>query len=142
MSSTSEATLHPRHPLRMVSIALRIWLSFLILVMLWTAWVANGVLFEGWVRPLPFVYMALVALLWAMDVWNEYRVSICSALLGVGLAMRGAEILLFQDAYDIRTRMTAASVWVFIGVSVLVFGFMNLVAISRMTANSEVWGSK
>lgn len=140
MRSVVAGTLDSRHPLKLVNTVLRLWLVALMVVMTWNAFIANEVLLTGWIRPVPFIVMSVLAIVWALDTWNAWQVAICSSTLGVGLVLRGIEVLVFQEKYDMRTRLTAMSVWLFVGVSVLVFGFMNLVMISRVTANSKVWG--
>jgi len=136
----SNSELPHHHPLSRVNQALRIWLALTAVMMFWNAGISNAILLTGALRPVPFALLGLVALYWMAFPWSG-RVTIwCAALLCVGLWLRAAEVLVFGDVrYDIRTRATGTSIWILVGGTALVFGFLNLVAISRRAADVQVW---
>ena len=140
---THNSQLPSHHPLMRVSQALRVWLAMVAVIMFWNAVVANEILLNYPVKAVPFVLLGVVALVWLTHPWSG-RVTIwCSALLFVGLVLRAVEIATFgAEVYDPRSLATASSVWVLVAGTALVFGFLNLVAISRRAADVQVWGGK
>lgn len=130
------------HPLHRVNTGLRVWIAMIGVMLAWNAVVANGVLLDGWLRPIPFMVLAIVAGLWWFRTTSIDMTIFSSATIAVGLLLRASEVLLFGVDYDMRARMTAASVWTLIGGTTLVFGFLNLVAISRRQADVQVWGAR
>jgi len=140
---THNSQLPSHHPLKRVSLALRVWLALLAAVMFWNAVVANEILLNDPMKAVPFVVLGIVALVWLTHPWSG-RVTIwCSALLSVGLVMRAVEIAMFgAEVYDAREQATVSSIWVLIAATALVFGFLNLVAISRRAADVQVWGPR
>lgn len=123
------------HPLQRVSTALRGWLGLLAATMIFNAFVATPVVFNGALRPVPFVITAIVAVVWWWRVDDGYTTILCSAAISVGVALRAIEVLCFASEFPLNSRMTAASVWLFVSVTTFVFGFLNTVAISRRSAN-------
>lgn len=139
VSDNSQLPSH--HPLMRVSYALRFWLALVALVMFWNAAVANAILLDGWLRPVPFALLGIVALTWLWRPWSGRMTIRCAAVLCVGLILRAVELVVFgEGVYDARSRATGASIWVLAGGTALVFGFLNLVAISRRAADVQVWG--
>lgn len=135
--------LPPHHPLSRVNQALRMWLALFAVMMFWNAVAANAILLTGAFRSVPFVVLGFVALCWMLFPWSG-RVTIWSAaVMAVGVFLRGAEVVAFgADTYEPRTRASVMSLWILIGGTALVFGFLNLVAISRRAADAQVWGTK
>lgn len=143
VASLSRSHLPRHHPLRRVNSTLKVWLAALVALMAWSATVANGIALHGWVRPLPFVIIAAAAVLWTFNSWSGTLTAWCSAVISVGLMLRAVELLLYgRETYDHRTVLTAASLWAFIAITTLVLGFLNIVVISRRTADIEVWGPR
>ena len=130
----------PAHPVTRSLIVLRCWLLLVVVMLIWNSFVANGILLGGWLRPLPFLFLAASTILWFVAPWKSRLVIAGASLIGVGLFLRGMEVVLFSsDVYDLRTRFTAASVWWTVaGTSVLV-GVLNLVVTSKRTAEEWVW---
>lgn len=132
-----------RHPLRRVNQALRMWLAMFALMMFWNAAAANPIILSGALRPIPFTVLGFVALCWLLFPWSGSVTIWSAALMSVGVLLRGAEIVAFgADTYEPRTRASAVSLWVLISGTALVFGFLNLVAISRRSADAQVWGTR
>lgn len=139
----SNADLPAHHPLRRVSMGLRLWLSFVAVSMIWNAAVANEIILPHVLRPIPFLVLAAVAIVWLLFPWSGRVTILCSSVIAVGVVLRGMEVVVFGgDIYDARARATAASIWVLLGSTALVFGFLNLVAISRRSADLQVWGRR
>lgn len=128
------------HPIRKAVVVLRCWLSLFTVMMIWNAVVANQILLKGWVRPLPFLLLAVAALVWMMRPWLNKVIICCTALLSMGTFLRGMEVFVFgRDSFDLNTRLTASSVWFTIAGTVVSMGVLGLLAASRKTAEEWVW---
>lgn len=129
------------HPIRRAVAVLRAWLVLVVSVMVWNALVANPILLTGWLRPLPFFFLAAVALWWSGRTWHMHSVIVCCSLISVGVFLRAVEVLLFADNYDIRARLTGVSLWLTLGGTTIAFGILNVLAVSRREAEEHVWSS-
>jgi hypothetical protein len=130
------------HPIRRAVGVLRAWLILVIGVMCWNAVVANGILLEGWMRPLPFWLLAVVGFVWLKRTWHTNTVIWCSSLICVGVLLRALELLIFANEYDMRTRLTGGSLWLAIAGTCVAFGILNVLAISRREAEEWVWSQE
>lgn len=129
--------LNTLHPIKRAVMVMRCWLLFLSGLMFWNAWVATGYLFSPTVKPVPFVLLALLALIWFTNTWSSSAVIITGVLIVVGLAMRGVEVVFFADAFSWKQRFTGASLWWFASATTFAFCILNLIATGRKEA--EEW---
>lgn len=130
------------HPVRRAVAVLRAWLMMVAVIMCWNAIVSNPILLHGWVRPLPFWSVAVVAMVWAQRTWSLRIVMWCSSFITVMFTLRALEVFFFADNYNIRARATGISLWVFAAGTTISLGIINMVAISRRSAEEAVWSHK
>lgn len=131
--------LGPHHPVERSLLILRLWLAMLVVMMTWNGVVANGILLEGWMRPLPWFFLAGMAMAWATWPWYGVVVIASSSVLTVGSMLRAMEVLLFADQYSPRGRLTGLSIYMTIAGTSLLVGVLNLVVTSKKTAEEWVW---
>ena len=131
------ADLHPKHPINYAWKLLRFWLAGLIAIMILNAFVAIPILLEGPLRPIPYVVIAAAALIWWIKPDSLTISSRCTAIISVGLILRAAEILFFEDA---PYRTTAATLWGFLGFTALGLGLSTTILIGRRTADIHTQG--
>lgn len=133
----------PHHPVTRSVIVLRAWLGLVIVMLVWNGFVANAILLEGWMRPLPFFSLAVTTAIWAWCPWRAWAVILGASTVGVGLWMRAAEVFFFAgDRYSLSTRFTGSSAWLTIGGTSILIGVLNLIVTSRRTAEEWVWKRK
>lgn len=134
------ATMGPQHPVVRSVIILRFWLALMTVMLVWNGAVANGILLGGWLRPLPFLFLAVMTIVWSSFPWHPWAVIASASTLGVGLVLRGMEVWVFAgDRWALNTRFTAASVWWTVGGTSVLIGVLNLIVTSRRTAEEWVW---
>ena len=127
------------HPVNRASNVLRAWLAMMVIAMLWIAMFSQPILFHGWIRPLPFLFLAAVGILWLIQFKKMAVVVIASSSICVGTILRALEFLIFSD-YDNGPKMTGASIWLIISGTSIVIGILNVLVMSRITAEEWVWG--
>jgi hypothetical protein len=125
------------HPLVRGVHVLQWWLIMFAVMMLWNACVANAYVLTGFVRPLPFLFLAATAMAWAWFVWCNRTVIACSSLVAVGTMLRGAEIMVWSEG-NVPGRLTAISLWFAMAGTALAFGVLNIIAISRKEADEWI----
>lgn len=130
------------HPVRRAVTVLRAWLLMVACVMCWNAVVSNSILLTGWVRPLPFWVLAVTAMVWEIRTWHLKTVLWCCSLITVGVVLRACEVLVFADNYNLRARATGVSLWITLAGTTISFGILNVLAVSRRSAEEAVWASK
>lgn len=129
-------------PVRKVIRVLRAWLTLLVAVMIWNALVASSILFHGWGRPLPFASLAALATWWLIHTWHTWSVIVCASGISIGVLMRAAEVLVYAHRLDIAVRLTGASLWIAIAGTTVTFGILNVLAISKRSAEETLSWSK
>lgn len=133
--------LHPRHPLNMLWSFIRVWLGLLIFSMICSAATSRAIFLEDPVRPIPYVIVALVALVWYLNprslIVTRWATAVCAGLLG----LRAVEILLLSDG-EFRARVTPTLLWMLAAVATYGAGLVAAYVISRRLAEIEVWGDE
>ena len=139
-----ETDMATNHPVRRAISVLRAWLFMVAGIMCWNAIVSNPILLHGWVRPLPFWSVAVVAMFWASRIWHLRAVIWCSSFITVMFTLRALEVFFFadQDIYNLRARATGVSLWIFAAGTTISLGIINMVAVSRRSAEEAVWQSR
>lgn len=126
----------PPHPLKRVDLALRIWLVYFVVHMMFTAAAAGGFVLSGWLRPVPYLVLAGVGVVWLMFIDRGRVVIGASAVITVGVGLRAVEVAMFATEYPMRVRLTGGSVWLFVAATAFVMGFLNIFVATRKYADS------
>lgn len=134
-------TIEKGHPVFKAILVLRGWLCLIIVSITWNAFFSNGILLHGWARPIPFFLVVGMSLIWFLNVWSSSSVILAACTIAVGTGLRGLEVLLFAEQYDLKSRATGASLWITVSGTAIAFGIVNLVALSRKNAEDWVWSS-
>ena len=129
---------HSGHPLDTATQIIRAWLVTLALVMTWNSFISLGVLLGGWLRPIPFVVTALIALIWVWGVGKPNVSIICSSTIGVLSGLRGVEILFYGEQFTFDGRLTIASLWFLVTATSISFGVLAILVSARKEAEKEV----
>lgn len=126
------------HPLMKVTVMLRAWLALFTTFMFFNMFVAQPITLGGNLRPVPFAVMGVIGIVWWWWVWSAPITIMCSATVTAGVMMRAVEVLFFLDRYTLNTRLTGASIWVFISGTTMLFGLLSLIAITRRLAEQRI----
>lgn len=116
---------------------LRLWLVMLALLMVVNARVASPYLLGDAAKPLPFLVLAVTALVWVVGAWHPRVVIVSCSILVVGTLLRGAEVFLYAEAFHLHQRVTGITLWWFISGTTMSFGVLDLIVASRRQA--EEW---
>lgn len=127
----------PGHPLARMGLVVRAWMLSVVILLMFNAFVANEIVLSPLLRPVPFVVLAVFSLVWFLFAWSARVTVVCATTVSVGVWLRSVEVAFFATDYDLRARSTGASIWLFVSVTVLVLGFLNLLAISRVISDSK-----
>jgi hypothetical protein len=116
---------------------LRLWLGMVVLTMLTYATSATGYLISDKAVTIPFLCLAIIAVIWIVYAWHPKAIIGCTSLMTVGIFLRGVEVIIFAEQFTIQQRVVGTTLWWFIASTTLAVGILNLVAASRQRA--ERW---
>jgi hypothetical protein len=136
---STDPDLHRHHPLNLVWALVRGWLLGIVFLMGITAVTARPLLLQPPLRALPFVGIAATAFWWYLHPRSGHTTAVCSAIIAVGLELRGIEILLFSDT-PFPSRCTPWALWTALAATALGLGVVASIVISKRYADIEVWG--